>query len=349
MTSTSRRSIRLARTLRELRESGQSEELTQVQLAKALSGDSRVAAATLSSWESLTNPKTPPPSRLTAYARFFATPRSLEGGPHLIPEKDLRPDELERFRELEEELLDHLRDEPERHRTFAFPDGAVTIVCPRTPDPEQGPLADLRNPNFTKLRQYADQDALLELWGHLRAENPALTAVRHCLPEEAKADDFSANVILLGGIGWNQVTRRFQAALSQLPIKQVDDERLDSGETFVVTKKDGEEAFFLPEWDGDDLVEDVAMLARLRNPFKISRTLTLCNGIHSRGVLGAVRCLTDAQVSAANEEYLAERFPEGTFAMLLRVPVYGSETVSPDLQNPDVRLYEWPGPDGSKT
>ena len=38
------------------------------------------------------------------------------------------------------------------------------------------------------------------------------------------------------------------------------------------------------------LLEDVAMLARLPNPFNALRTLTYCNGIHSRGVLGAVRC-----------------------------------------------------------
>ena len=72
------RAIRLARTLRELRESTPGSELTQAQLAKALSAESRVASATLSSWESLTNPKTPTASRLSAYARFFATHRSLD-------------------------------------------------------------------------------------------------------------------------------------------------------------------------------------------------------------------------------------------------------------------------------
>ena len=80
------------------------------------------------------------------------------------------------------------------------------------------------------------------------------------------------------------------------------------------------------------------------NPFQSSRTLTICNGIHSRGVLGAVRCLTDEQVREANERYLADRFPEGRFAMLVRVPVVANETLSPDLQNPETRLYEWVAP-----
>ena len=81
------------------------------------------------------------------------------------------------------------------------------------------------------------------------------------------------------------------------------------------------------------------IVARLRNPFKINRTLTICNGIFSRGVFGAVRCLTDASVREENERYLADRFPDGEFAILLRVPVVTNETLSPDLQNPDSRLY----------
>jgi hypothetical protein len=64
--------VRLARALRALRESKWPErELTQTQLAKALSSEGRVAGATLSSWESLTNPKTPPEGRISTYARFF--------------------------------------------------------------------------------------------------------------------------------------------------------------------------------------------------------------------------------------------------------------------------------------
>jgi hypothetical protein len=346
----SRQAIRLARALRELRESEWPEqELTQAQLATAFTTESRVASATLSSWESLTNPKTPSPSRLSSYARFFATRRSLDPEPHMIPESKLLPNELQRFRELEEELLGHLQSEAvERHGTFTFGDGSVTIVCPRAPQSEQGPLAATSNANFTKLQQYADQDALIELWGHVRAQNPELKQIRHCLPDEAVADDYSGNVILLGGIGWNQVAKRFQVATGQLPITQIEVDQVTTGEIFVVKDQDGERPF-LPEWDGNELIEDVAFVARLRNPFKISRTLTICNGIHSRGVLGAVRCLTDVEVRNANEDYLADRFPDGTFAMLLRVPVLGSETVSPDLQNPGVRLYEWPSTNGART
>jgi hypothetical protein len=346
--------VRLARTLRELRESAwPGVQLTQAQLANALSAESRVASATLSSWESLTNPKTPTPSRLSAYARFFATRRSLDKEPHLIPEHDLTPDELERYHELQAELLGLLHSEtPTRRSTFSFDEGPIAIICPEVPEVDRSQLADPSNPNFNRFQLFGDLDALLEIYVHVRVANPDLT-VQLRLAREVGADDLSGHIILLGGIAWNRVTRRIQSTISSMPITQVEIDDLKTGEIFRVKDADGERSFF-PEWDdssiGDpELIEDVAHIARLRNPFQSSRTLTICNGIHSRGVLGAVRCLTDASVRDANERYLAERFPGGRFALLVRVPVVANETLSPDLQNPATRLYEWAVPkDGSQ-
>jgi transcriptional regulator with XRE-family HTH domain len=346
--------VRLARALRDLRESTWPDQvLTQAQLAKALSSEGRVAAATLSSWESVTNPKTPSEARITAYARFFSTERSLEGGPHLIPEDQLTPAELKRYQELESQLLELFHPENRKvQRSFQFDVGPVVVICPDAPTNERGRLADERNLNFTRLQRYGDLDALIELYGHLRAENPGLD-VFHRLASEVVSDDLSSHVILLGGIGWNEVTRSIQRAIKQVPITQTAVPDLESGEIFEVEDPKGNEKFY-PEYEQDQrdvkrLMADVGYLARLRNPFKISRTLTICNGIHSRGVLGAVRCLTDKKVREENEKYLASRFPDGEFAMLLRVPVVSNQTMSPDLVNPIARLFEWaPNQDGRR-
>lgn len=342
--------VRLARALRDLRETTWPDHvLTQSQLAKVFSSEgARVAPATLSSWESTTNPKMPSAARISAYARFFCTQRSLEGGPHLVPEDQLTPAEHERLRELESQLLDLFNpEESKERRSFKFDGGPVIVICPDAPADVRGPLADEQDPNFTKMRKYGDLDALIELYGHLRAENPTLD-IFHRLGSEVVSDDLSRHVILLGGIGWNEVTRRFQSAISQVPITQTAVEDLKGGDIFRVETSNGAEPeLFYPEYEdlGDkkELIADVGYLARLRNPFKINRTLTICNGIFSRGVFGAVRCLTDASVRDENEKYLAERFPDldAEFAMLLRVPVVTNETLSPDLQNPKARLYEW--------
>ena len=61
---------------------------------------------------------------------------------------------------------------------------------------------------------------------------------------------------------------------------------------------------------GKELISDVGYIAHLlSNLFKVNRTLTIFNGIHSRGVYGAVRCLTDVKVREENENYLAKNFP----------------------------------------
>ncbi len=338
------RAVKLAGELRRLRESAAS-NLTQSDLAEALSTEGRVASATLSSWESTTSPKTPSAARLSAYARFFCSPRSLEGTPHLIPEDQLTAVEVDRFRELKEHLLDLASpDERKPSRSFQFDAGPVVIICPTMPYPLQGELAKEQNPNFTRLRRYGDLDALFELYGHLRAENSTLD-VFHRLDSEVVSDDLSCHVILLGGVGWNRVTRRFQSAVRQVPVTQIEVPELETGEIFTVASPDGNETRFYPEYDdlgyGQEFVADVGFIARLRNPFRINRTLTICNGIHSRGVYGAVRCLTDHWVQADNEKYLADRYPHGEFAVLFRVPVVNNEVASPDLLDPAARLFEW--------
>jgi transcriptional regulator with XRE-family HTH domain len=341
---------RLARALRDLREKRWPEHvLTQAQLAKALSSEDRVAAATLSSWESETNPNTPSILRVSALARFYSTQRSLEygsdGEPHLIPEDQLSEAERVRFRELEAQLLQLLQPEDRKiRRTFQFDEGPVILICPAAPPEARGPLADERDPNFTKLQRYGDLDALIELYGHVRAENPNLD-VFHRIPSDVVADDFSSHVILLGGIGWNKVTGRFQRAIQDVPVRQIEVDDLKTGEIFEVGSDGSDAERFYPDFidlgDGEELIEDVGLLAQLRNPFQTTRTLTICNGIHSRGVYGAVRCLTDAKVREQNERFLADRFPDGEFAILLRIPIVANETLSPYLQNPAARLYEW--------
>ena len=345
---------RLPGRLKELREDFW---LTQAQLAAAFSTEARVSGATISAWESDSNPKRPTAARLEAYARFFATRRSLDDGTRMLPEADLNEEEREQYEDLEEELLGLLNpwsaglavsDAPALGRTFTFAEGPVTVVCPEAPHAARGPLARGHDPNFTKLQQYGDLDALIDIYGHLRAANPTLD-VFHRHAGEIMADDLSSHVILLGGIAWNQVTKRFQDAIGQVPITQIAVDDFTAGDIFEVGSDHDDRKRFYPEWENDDqgdpdLVEDVALLVRLPNPFNGRRTLTICNGVHSRGVYGAVRCLTDHRVREANEQYLYDRFPDGRFALLLRVPVVANETLSPDLTNPTARLFEWPPP-----
>lgn len=342
--------LQLASRLKHLRQ--HQSRLTQAQLAEAFSKEGKLASVTVSSWESLKSPKLPPVDRLRAYARFFATPRSVEGQPKLLPFNELTPDEKKECERLEAELLrlrsaasgESTGEQSTFSRSWLFRDGArVTFVCAQLPTTIIGSFGDPQNPNYTKLQTYADIDALVELFGHIRAENPAAT-VHFKTPPEVEPDDLSGHVILLGGVVWNEITGRL-SEMAKLPVRQVD-RGLESGEIFVAGTGNGEREFW-PEWLGQDkkaLTEDVGLLARVPNPLNANRTLTICNGIHSRGVYGAVRSLTDAELRDGNERYISENFGDArSFAILMSVKVIKNQAMTPDFNSPDVVLYKWQG------
>jgi hypothetical protein len=342
---------RLAQRLRQLRQ--QWPQLTQENLAAALSTEKNLTGATVSSWESLKSPALPPVHRLRAYARFFSTSRSVEDGVGLLRLDELTEDERETYKRLERELLRLRREasggespeeEPTFKRSWHFQDaGRVTFVCAELPDDQKGPLGDPKNPNFTELQTYADIDALMELHGHIRAENP--TAIVHFrTPPDVKPDDLTGHLILLGGVVWNEITGRLSEMLN-LPIRQVEVPGLDSGEIFVVEDSSAERQFW-PEWidesEGRALAKDVGLFVRVPNPLNANRTLTICNGIHSRGVYGAVRALTDEELRDGNEGYIARAFGEaGSFAILMSVQVIKNKTITPDFNSPGVVLHKW--------
>jgi hypothetical protein len=235
-------------------------------------------------------------------------------------------------------------------RSWHFSDGGpLTLICPQLPKDQTSSLSDRGNPNYTNLAGFGDLDALMELHGHIRAENPSMDVFLK-VASHVNADDLSGHIVVIGGIGWNDITRRLNEMIS-LPVKQVEDARIRTGEIFVVGD-DSNKVEFLPSWQGDDpgtvvnpgvLVNDVGLLVRIPNPLNSNRTLTMCNGIHSRGVLGAVRSLTDARLRESNERYIARAFPrEGKFGILMRVLVIEGETMTPDFSTSGTVLYQWP-------
>jgi hypothetical protein len=344
----------LAQRLRQLRLQWADIRLTQEKLASAFSAEEKLAAATVSSWESATAPKLPPPHRLRAYARFFATSRSVEGDvPALLTLANLTPDEKVACSALETELLGlrasvtggSAEEDIAFSRSWLFGEGGrVTVVCAELPSNQKGPLAEPSDSNYTELQRYADLDALMELFGHIRAENP-LMDVRFKIPAEVVPDDLTDHVVLIGGVVWNEEITGRLSEMARLPIRQVAHPKLVTGEIFVADV-DGQKVEFWPKWANEQctvLAEDVGLLARVPNPLNSSRTLTICNGIHSRGVYGAVRSLTDAQLRDANERYIAAHFKQSdSFAILMGVQVITNRGMTPDLNGEGVVRYRWP-------
>jgi hypothetical protein len=234
--------------------------------------------------------------------------------------------------------------------TWSFEDGnTVTIVCAPLSEELQRrmPYADVNAPDYIDLHRYADLDALVDLYGHIRAVNPKVQ-LHFKLSTDLVADDYTTHLVLLGGVDWNDLVAEVQDILD-LPVQQVS-KNPDNAEDWdawfeIMTGKDRREyRARIEEIQGRSVLrEDVAYFYRGPNPFNAKRSLTICNGNHGRGVYGAVRALTDIRFRDRNEEYLAARFKgEPAFSVLMRVRITNGKVMTPDWNRDITRLHEWP-------
>jgi transcriptional regulator with XRE-family HTH domain len=336
---------RLAQRLRELR--GQVRQRT---LAAALG----VSVPLVSSWES--GNAAPPVARLTDFARFFASPRSIDehGHPRLLKVDELDREESRRFEELRGELL-RLRslgvtvDSSGRSETrlpaegmWHFPDRApITIVCAALPAELR---ADVRytsadSPDYIKLYTYADLDALFELYGHLVAANPDVS-VDYKLSAGLAPSDLTNHLVLLGGVDWNPMTQNVLTAMGVPEVQGRRDGEPDVG-TFEIPGPEGT-TVLQSTLEGSRLTQDIAQFCRGPNPFNQKRTVTVCNGNYGRGTLAAVRTLTDPRFRDRNRAYLEARFgPSDTYSILARASIVLGEVVTPDWTQEGTILHEW--------
>jgi hypothetical protein len=316
----------------------------------------------ISSWESRTNPKTPPRERLAAYATFFATERSMAQTPfRVLPKAQLTTEERTRRDELFRELTDLRNGTQEREpgptaadpfagTVWRFPpDQDITIVCSALPADYLAsmPYTDPNAPDYVELYRLADLDALLELFGHLRAANP-FSNVRVRTPDEVRRDDYTSHLVLLGGVDWNTITAELLHRLD-VPVQQLARESEAEPGGFLVGEGEDQELFspvLRRMGDTEILDEDVAHFFRAPSPLNDKRTISICNGSFQRGTYGAVRALTDARFRDRNENYLRTRFAgQTTFSIVSRAKVILGDVVTPDWSSSDDLLHEWPVPE----
>lgn len=303
---------------------------------------SRVAAAlgvkepSISAYE---NGAAPPPARLRDYAIFFASRRwLLPDAPTRVTLDYLTPAERETFDALNAELTEARGNAPLAAPTtgptpfWRFPAGeSVRIFCGRLDEAAAGRYSTPDDPNYMQLRNAADLDSLVELIGHIRRLNPD-SDVRYVLGDRFAADDLSGHVVVLGNIAQIQGEGRLIPDKT-LPVTQVDVDHLD-GEVFDVELPDAGTDRFEPSIENDRVVQDVGLLARVPNPHNSARTLTVCSGVFTRGVFGAVRSLTDKRLRDGNADALRDRYGNlEAFGVLIRVRVAGDTVPTPDLRD----------------
>jgi hypothetical protein len=371
--------LRLANRLRDLREQWlPARRVTQQQVAAVLG---QVSVPLISSFESRTSPRLPTPARVEEYAILFGAPRCFDlQPPRLLGLGEMTEEERRSVADLARELTQMRKDAlgasdpvpvpaPGNPTTaqsldsgpLRFRDGnTITIVCGQWPAEmlAQVPYTDRDDPDYIELLQYSDLDALFELYGHLRAANPA-NQVNLRIAGRLMPDDYQSHLVLLGGVDWNTATTNVLARL-QLPVQQRANWSTPDGQYFEVDSAGEKVKYYaqLEMTNGTDhggragggsgdkgiLLEDVALLARAVNPLNRKRTVTICHGMYGRGTYGAARALTDANFRDRNAEYVRTRFGDSdTYCILMRVPILDGATLTPDWTDGEHTLFEWPG------
>ncbi len=363
---------RLAKRLRDLREQ---QHLTQKQLAKVLGGSGALSIATVSLWEKPGSDRLPPPQRLAAYARLFCTSRAFaSGAPRLLHDDELTEQEREREAGLYAELL-YLRERTQstdaaiqtheqsaleqpalgqralgqRDSIWRFADEKpISIVCS---GPNEGDrpsaYADPGHLNFSRYARHADLDALIEVFGQVKADNPT-SMIRILLPEELKRDFALCHLIFIGGAAVRNARNKSHFD-QDIPLPEA--EPIPDTKTHLFRCRVGEESReFRSLFHGDGtLAQDVGLIARSPHPNIPDRTVTVLSGITSRGVHGAALCFADSHIRDTNEQYLKDTFGNTeTFCILMKVAIGNDAALPPNLSRDDVRLYEWSAETGAR-
>lgn len=362
---------RLAERLRDLREreyrhlTQKQSPLTQKQLGKVLGGPEALSIATVSLWEKPGSNRLPPPQRLATYARLFCSSRSFEAGPpRLLRDDELTEQEQEREADLYAELL-ALRERaqstgpaapaardrqaaPERRSSiWSIPDGqAISVVCSDAPEADRPSYADPSHLNYSRYAKYADLDALVEVYGQVKADNPAASMVRLLSPPELLRDFALNHLIVVGGAAVYDVAPYFA---QDIPLPQAEPIPGTDTHVFKCRVGDEERVFTSTRDDEDVLVEDIGLIARGEHPHAPGHTVTMLSGITSRGVHGTALGFVNRHVRDENEEYLRDTFgTANAFCIVMRVPVIQNAALPPNLSREDVRLYEWSSETGAR-
>ncbi len=224
------------------------------------------------------------------------------------PPRLLRDDELtEQERERESELYDELLALRERAQST----GPAASVAREQPAPRASQL-DLEHSgrarrsasyvpmrriplltpvtshlNYSQYARFADLDALLEVFGQVKADNPE-SWIRILSPASLAADFALNHLIIIGGAAVEKAAPGFT---QDVPLPAVQIVPLPTGlpgETHVFRYETEGLEFGSSYTEDGTLTRDIGFIARAPHPIVPDRTVTVVGGITSRGVHGAV-------------------------------------------------------------
>lgn len=198
----------------------------------------------------------------------------------------------------------------------------VDIVCSEIPEPERPEYAAPSDRNYLRYAKFADLDTLIYL--RSRFAQLALTStIRDFAPSEY-FDTHADVLVVVGGPPWNAKYREF---LPQLPF-YFEPHPLGEDDPLVVPGLDG--LTLGPRWtERHELLEDLAVFTRLT--LATGTTVFLLGGCLTLGVLGAARCLLEAERGARSARHITELIGDADFVLVTEARRMGGITDVADL------------------
>lgn len=220
---------------------------------------------------------------------------------------------------------------------FWFPRETSTIwvVCPQIHEP--GEFADRSSPDYTYLDNLGDTDALLEVMVFLSQYYPNATIERFS-SEDLPKGHTSSNLVVIGGPGSteisNEICREMMSAMRSFVAYSSDCEQMTvtraAGETVELRAKYRTNGQSADHKTPLGLRTDWGYFARFKNPLNENASVVLINGIHTAGVLGAVRAFSERREALRNfHAALASGARTTGFECHFEVPVVNGQVKVP--------------------
>jgi len=209
---------------------------------------------------------------------------------------------------------------------------AVLIVCSELDEPEKRQHPE---PNeYIYLSKYGDVDSLLEVLVTMHRLYPRLDVkFRSANEVRAVPEEYTGNIILVGGPDYNTITRLFE---EYSPFEYVRGGR----EEDILIRRKGEDAVLVPRLSteaGESRIVDYGFYVKQRNPYNPAKRLIMLGGAHTYGVFGAAKAFSfwgglKDEVAHLNCKSVVDSLGhDPNFAALFEVHAIDSTVITPKL------------------
>ncbi len=212
-------------------------------------------------------------------------------------------------------------------QTVWFPENITIINIIGPPSQRKTLFSKIQSPNYVYLDRLGDKDAMIEIMILLSRLYPS-AKIRKIVANDFPDESLDENLVIVGGAGTDEepgnnicktITEKINTQVSYI--------------NFEKMKVKGKE--FLAEYDKNKkIIADHGYFARIPNPLNPRSTVIMIHGIHTYGVLGASRALSDQPLAIKNIQKILDKIGLNPyFESWFRVDVLNGIVKIPEIKN----------------